>query len=68
MRWAWIGLAIVSTVGYLWVNPLVTIEWYEEGEDRAGPEKDDEAKILEDGEVGEEEELVDTGVEDDGIA
>ena len=25
MRWGWIGLAIVSTVGYLWINPLITI-------------------------------------------
>ena len=25
MRWAWIGLAIVLTVGYLWINPLITI-------------------------------------------
>jgi sorting and assembly machinery component 37 len=25
MRWAWIGLAIVSTIGYLWMNPLVVV-------------------------------------------
>jgi len=69
MRWAWIGLAIVSTVGYLWVNPLIAITLVQDGEeeDRAEPEKDNEVEGLEEDEdVDAEDVLVDTGAEDDG--
>ena len=69
MRWAWIGLAIVSTIGYLWINPLFTIvRLQDEGEEgRAEPERDSEVESLEDDdEVDVEDVLMDTGVEDDG--
>jgi sorting and assembly machinery component 37 len=63
MRWGWIGLAIVSTIGYLWLNPLIVI--VDEEEDRVEPEKDDEAGNLEDEEAGEQEVLVDEEPDDD---
>lgn len=52
MRWVWIGLAIVSTVGYLWMNPLVVVVWLqdEEGEDRVEPEEGEQAENLEEDE------------------
>lgn len=74
MRWTWIGLAIVSTIGYLWMNPLIVVVNLreEEDEDRAGPGREDEAENaeeLEEGEeVDEEEVLVDTEVGEDGAA
>ena len=63
MRWAWIGLAIVSTIGYLWVNPLIviTLVQNEEEENQVEPEEDDEVENLEE----DEDVLVDTGAEDD---
>ena len=47
MRWVWIGLAIVSTVGYLWMNPLVVVVWLqdEEGEQAENLEEDEEVNI-----------------------
>ena len=59
MRWAWIGLAIVSTIGYLWLNPLIVIVRLggDEGEE---PEEEDE-------EIDDEEVMVDAeGDGDDG--
>lgn len=53
MRWAWIGLAIVSTVGYLWLNPLIVIV-VDDG--------------VEDEQLGEKEVLVDAEPEDDAVA
>ena len=53
MRWAWIGLAIVSTVGYLWLNPLIVIV-VDDG--------------VEDEELDEKEVLVDAEPEDDAVA
>ena len=53
MRWAWIGLAIVSTVGYLWLNPLIVIV-LDDG--------------VEDEELDEKEVLVDAEPEDDAVA
>ena len=46
MRWRWIGLAIVSTVGYLWINPLITIVRLqdEEEEGQAELERDEESE------------------------
>ena len=54
MRWRWIGLAIVSTVGYLWINPLITIVRLqdEEEEDQAELEQDEESENLEDEDCG----------------
>ena len=69
MRWAWVGLAIVSAVGYLWMNPLIVVVRLSNGEeeDRAGPARDDEVENSEEDEgMDEEEVLVDTEVEDDG--
>ena len=69
MRWAWVGLAIVSAVGYLWMNPLIVVVRLSNGEeeDRVGPARDDEVENLEEDEgMDEEEVLVDTEVEDDG--
>jgi hypothetical protein len=74
MRWTWIGLAIVSTIGYLWMNPLIVVVSLreEEDEDRVGPGREDEAENaeeLEEGEeVDEEQVLVDTEVGEDGAA
>lgn len=71
MRWAWIGLAIVSTVGYLWMNPLVVVEWSQGEEEggRAEPEKGEEVENPEeDEEGGMEDVLMDTEPEDDGTA
>jgi len=66
MRWAWIGLAIVSVIGYLWLNPLFEFVDGEE-EDRVESEKDGEVVNLEEDEESDEEEvLADTGAEDDG--
>ena len=67
MRWAWIGLAIVSTIGYLWLNPLIALEELPDGEDedRAELEKGDEVEEEEEEELGEEEVLVDTGAKGD---
>ncbi|KAF9792053.1 hypothetical protein BJ322DRAFT_1102582 [Thelephora terrestris] len=45
MRWGWVGLVIVSTIGYLWLNPLVVIV-------QVGDE-DEGVRSLEDEEVGE---------------
>lgn len=61
MRWAWIGLAIVSTIGYLWVNPLVVVVWSqgEEEGDRAEHEKGEEVESPE-----EEEEEEEGGIDD----
>ena len=55
MRWAWIGLAFVSTVGYLWRNPLITTVrlQYEESEN------------LEDADVDVDDVLADMDVEGD---
>jgi hypothetical protein len=55
MRWGWVGLVIVSTIGYLWLNPLVVIVQVgdEDEEDQAEPEKDDGVGSLEDEEVDE---------------
>jgi len=62
MRWAWIGLAIASSIGYLWINPLIVVVKLqdEEEEHEAEPENGDEA---DGGEV-----LVDTEAEDDDAA
>ena len=49
MRWAWIGLAIVSTVGYLWINPLITTVRLQ----------DEESKSLEDADVDVDDVLMD---------
>lgn len=71
MRWAWIGLAIVSTIGYLWMNPLVVVEWSqgEEEGDRAESENGEEVESLEeDEEGGMEDVLMDTEAEDDVTA
>ena len=67
MRWAWIGLAIVSTVGYLWINPLITIERMqdEEEEDQAELEQDEESENLEDEDVDLDDVLVDTEAQGD---
>jgi len=53
----------VSTIGYLWVNPLIVVVWLrdEEEEDRAELEEEDE-------EVDEEEVLMDADAGDDSIA
>ena len=70
MRWAWVGLAIVSAVGYLWMNPIAVVvqfSGWEEG-DPSGPEKDEVENLEEDGEVDEEVVLMDTGVDDEGPA
>jgi len=66
MRWTWIGLVIVSTIGYLWMNPPIVDAWLrdEEEEDRGDLEENLEG----DEEVGEEEVLLDTTAEDDCIA
>jgi len=63
MRWAWIGLAIVSTIGYLWLNPLIVLEELPDGEeeDEAEFEKGDEAENSEEEEELGEDVLVDTG-------
>ena len=68
MRWAWVGLAIVSTIGYLWVNPFIAVVWVSDGEEEgvAEPGKDDETGNLEDEELDEGEVLVDTEVKDYG--
>ncbi|KAF9647567.1 hypothetical protein BDM02DRAFT_3270177 [Thelephora ganbajun] len=65
MRWVWTGLAIVSTVGYLWVNPPIVIVQLrdEEEEDRV---ESDEVGGMED--EDEEEVLADMETEDDGAA
>jgi len=67
MRWAWIGLAIVSTIGYLWLNPLLVLVQLPDGEegDRAESKKDDEAEIFEGEEVDEGDMLGSTETEDD---
>ena len=67
MRWGWIGLVIVSTIGYLWLNPLVVIVRLsdEEDEDEAESRNGDEAGNAEDEEVDEAQVLVDTEPEDD---
>ena len=68
MRWAWIGLAIVSTVGYLWLNPLIEFVVLPDGEeeDQTESEKDGEVENLEEDEESDEEEvLADTGAEGD---
>ena len=66
MRWGWIGLTIVSTIGYLWLNPLIVIVRLsdEEEEDRAEPGNDVEGN-LEDEDANEGEVLADTEPEDD---
>lgn len=67
MRWGWIGLAIVSTIGYLWLNPLIMIVRLsdEEADDQMEPkDDDDEVENLDDEEVDEGEVLVDTEPED----
>lgn len=56
MRWGWIGLAIVSTIGYLWLNPVIVIVQLKEGE----PKNKDEVGNLEADEVDGGEVLVDT--------
>jgi len=66
MRWAWIGLAIVSAIGYLWLNPLIVLVSDGEEGDRAGTGKDEVENAEEDEEVDEEEALVDAEAEDDG--
>lgn len=47
-RWAWFGLAIVSTAAYWWMNPLfkfVTVETLEEvAVVEEEPEEDEEAE------------------------
>lgn len=67
MRWGWIGLAIVSTIGYFWLNPLIVIvalsDEEEEGQVEVG--NDDEVEGSEDEQVDEGEVLVDTEPEDD---
>ena len=67
MRWGWIGLAIVTTIGYLWLNPPIIIVRLEdeEDEDRTEPEKDNGAGGLGDEEVDEGDVLVDAVPEDD---
>lgn len=67
MRWAWVGLAIASTIGYLWMNPLIVVVWSrdEEEEDRMEPDRNGKVENLEDEEVGVEDVLMDTGVGDD---
>ena len=49
MRWGRIGLAIVSTVEYLWINPLITIVRLQ----------DEESENLEDAEADVDDVLVD---------
>jgi len=56
MRWAWIGLAIVSAIGYLWLNPLIVLEQLPDGEEAENPEEEEESD--------DEEVLVDTGGKD----
>lgn len=67
MRWGWIGLAIVTTIGYLWLNPPIIIVRLEdeEDEDRTEPEEDNGAGGLENEEVDEGDVLVDAVPEDD---
>jgi hypothetical protein len=48
-RWAWIGLAVASSVGYLWMYPLMNITWSrerteEEEEDREEEDADSVAR------------------------
>ena len=65
MRWAWIGLAIVSTIGYLWMNPLIVLVWSQDEEEGR---KESVENLEGDGEVDAEDVLLDTGVEDDSVA
>ena len=63
MRWAWIGLAIVSAIGYLWMYPMIELVGLSDGEEGGGTksEKDGEVENLgEDEELDEEEVLVAT--------
>jgi len=64
MRWAWVGLAVASTIGYLWMNPLIVVVWSqdEEEEDRTEPDRNGKVENLEDEEVDAEDVLMDTGV------
>jgi sorting and assembly machinery component 37 len=64
MRWGWIGLAIVSTIGYLWMNPLIVIVRLSDEEEEEA-ENDDEVGNPEDEQVDEGEVLVESEPEDD---
>jgi len=70
MRWTWVGLAIASTIGYLWMNPLIVVVWLQDDDEgRMESERDGKVDKLEDEEVDAEGVLMmDTGVEGDGAA
>lgn len=68
MRWGWIGLAIVSTIGYLWLNPLVVIVQVGDEEEGGEEIKNGEAGNLKEEEMGEQEALVDLEPEGDVTA
>lgn len=60
MRWAWIGLAIVSAIGYLWMYPMIELVELSDGEEGGGTksEKDGEVENLEEDEELDEEEVL----------
>lgn len=68
MRWGWFALTLVSTIGYLWLNPLIVVVRLgdEEEEDQVEPENGDEDEVggTEGEEVDEGEALADAEPED----
>jgi hypothetical protein len=65
MRWAWIGLAIVSTIGYLWMSPSIVVVLLqdEEEEGRTEPKRGGEVEDLEEEEEADAVDiLMDTGI------
>lgn len=69
MRWGWIGLAIVSTIGYFWLNPLIVIVSVSDEEEEVQAEDggNDGVGDLEDEDEDEGEVLVDTEPEEDVV-
>lgn len=55
----------MSTIGYLWMNPLIVLVWSQDEEEGR---KESVENLEGDGEVDAEDVLLDTGVEDDSVA